>query len=122
MSYSDRKASVCLQFVIVGGSIAGLACAYTLLSAGHRVVVIERSATKYQLTGSIRVPPNLTRILNRWGVGEALSSHSAKNVLHQHRIGKTGEQVGEVILPHRIIRDLGAESLFVPSGMGNYLT
>jgi 2-polyprenyl-6-methoxyphenol hydroxylase-like FAD-dependent oxidoreductase len=31
-----------LRFLIVGGSIAGLACAYTLSKAGHEVTVFER--------------------------------------------------------------------------------
>lgn len=32
-----------LRFLVVGGSIAGLACAYALQSAGHDVEVYERS-------------------------------------------------------------------------------
>lgn len=38
-----RQASLALEIVIVGGSIAGLACAYALAKAGHRVRVLERS-------------------------------------------------------------------------------
>lgn len=39
-----RKAAVRLDFLIVGGSIGGLACAYNLKQAGHNVRVLERSS------------------------------------------------------------------------------
>lgn len=35
-----------LTFVIVGGSIAGLASAYALSLAGHRAIVLESTAGK----------------------------------------------------------------------------
>ncbi|KZT30009.1 FAD/NAD(P)-binding domain-containing protein [Neolentinus lepideus HHB14362 ss-1] len=111
----DRNARLPLKFIIVGGSIAGLSCAFTLLSAGHRVHILERSAVKHQFTGSIRVPPNLMRILDSWGIGNKLSQ-SPKNVFHHHRIAHSGEHVGEVALPQRIIEDLGAESIFASYG------
>lgn len=38
-----EKAAFPLKFVIVGGGIAGLACAYTLQCAGHTVRVLEKS-------------------------------------------------------------------------------
>lgn len=37
------QASLSIQIVVVGGSIAGLACAYALAKAGHRVRVLEQS-------------------------------------------------------------------------------
>ncbi|TFK45746.1 FAD/NAD(P)-binding domain-containing protein [Heliocybe sulcata] len=108
----DRKARLPLQFIIIGGSIAGLSCACALLLAGHKVRIVERSTAKYQLTGSIRIPPNLLRILDGWGIGDKLSFQAPRNILHQHRIAHTGEQVGEVVLPQRIIQDLGADAVF----------
>ena len=41
-----RTASVSLKFVIVGGSIGGLAAAYNLIQAGHEALVLEASSGK----------------------------------------------------------------------------
>ena len=41
--FFHRKAAVSLDFLVVGGSIGGLAAAYNLKQAGHNVRVLERS-------------------------------------------------------------------------------
>lgn len=42
MSQSKRAAALKLNFVIVGGSLGGLAAAYKLATSGHYVHVIEK--------------------------------------------------------------------------------
>lgn len=44
------RASVSLRFLIVGGSIAGLACAYALQTAGHHVIVLEKQDRKSRVS------------------------------------------------------------------------
>lgn len=39
-----RKAETALKFIIIGGSVGGLACAYNLKQAGHEVHVLEKSS------------------------------------------------------------------------------
>lgn len=89
--YEPTMAKLSLNFVIVGASIAGLACAYTLRKAGHNVHVLEASDSLGQVCclfmnfvdcrccatdiiaqspGGVRLPPNATRILNAWGLGD----------------------------------------------------
>ncbi len=41
-----------LKFIVVGGSVAGLAAAYTLGKAGHQVVILE-AATEVSLRALI---------------------------------------------------------------------
>lgn len=39
----NRRAELCLRFVIVGAGLAGLAVAYNLRKAGHSVCVLEKA-------------------------------------------------------------------------------
>ena len=48
-----RKAGVTLKFIVVGGSIGGLTCAYNLRQAGHVVHVLERSTGFQNVSQSI---------------------------------------------------------------------
>jgi salicylate hydroxylase len=88
MASQTRKAPHRLRILIVGGSIAGIACAYTLAKAGHEVVVFERSDGTRRVRVLVKVghrlsmltrlmdqcpsvarcPPNMARILESWGV------------------------------------------------------
>jgi NADPH-dependent 2,4-dienoyl-CoA reductase/sulfur reductase-like enzyme len=40
-----KQASLVINFLIIGGGLAGLACAIALRRVGHRVTVLERDAT-----------------------------------------------------------------------------
>ncbi len=40
--FGGRRARLALEFTIIGASIAGLACAYNLAQAGHKVHVLEK--------------------------------------------------------------------------------
>lgn len=82
------KAQYRLRILVVGGSIAGLGCAYTLAKAGHDVIVFEQSdgvwrvsflqslivacCTEYSWfkgpSGLSQIPPNETLLLGRWGL------------------------------------------------------
>lgn len=41
-----------LRFIVVGGSIAGVACAYALQEAGHQVMVLEQSDGRHKVCDS----------------------------------------------------------------------
>ena len=86
-----------INFLIIGGGIAGLACAFALRRVGHRVIVLEKDANvdgdgvsgKYlrfssysrflsKTCGGIRLPPNGTKILFDWGLKEELRKIGTK--------------------------------------------
>jgi glycine/D-amino acid oxidase-like deaminating enzyme len=78
-----------LRILVIGGSIAGLACGYALAKAGHDVVIFERSdglwrvrsqaipgfecllTTRLQSPALAHCPPQMIRTLIRWGVDYA---------------------------------------------------
>jgi salicylate hydroxylase len=50
MSLHDiRKAPLQLRFVVIGGSVAGLAAALALQKVGHKVLVLEKSDGRYRV-------------------------------------------------------------------------
>jgi len=55
-----------LRIAIIGAGIAGLTSAIALRRAGHAVTVYERSSFKNEIGAAISMPPNATRILDRW--------------------------------------------------------
>jgi 2-polyprenyl-6-methoxyphenol hydroxylase-like FAD-dependent oxidoreductase len=68
--------SYCFFFLLIYSyltDIGGLACAYTLAAAGHHVRVLERLRKEDPTSWSgVRIPPNLSKILADWGLGEEL--------------------------------------------------
>ncbi|MFK0139043.1 4-hydroxybenzoate 3-monooxygenase [Streptomyces murinus] len=64
--------------VIIGGGVAGLALANFLLRGGIRCVVLEKHSRAYveqrQRAGALDTGG--MRVLNEWGVGEAVEGHS----------------------------------------------
>ncbi|WP_406102641.1 FAD-dependent oxidoreductase [Streptomyces sp. NBC_01003] len=64
MSPSTKDTDV----VIVGGGIGGLANAYALAKAGHRVRVLERAPEFAEVGAGLQMAPNATRILREWGL------------------------------------------------------
>ncbi|MET7518663.1 FAD-dependent oxidoreductase [Streptomyces sp. NPDC005480] len=64
MSPSTKDTDV----VVVGGGIGGLANAYALARAGHRVRVLERAPEFAEVGAGLQMAPNATRILREWGL------------------------------------------------------
>lgn len=58
--------------MIVGAGISGLAMAYLLGRAGHKVTVYESAAQVEDAGAGIQLSPNVTRLLLRWELGEKL--------------------------------------------------
>lgn len=101
--FPDRRQSgVKIKFLVVGGGIAGVACAYALRRSGHEVHVVEEAdglgqvrpsaawtllqwrrlliygRCGLQKAGGLRSPPNLTKILVKWGLGPELAKRALK--------------------------------------------
>ncbi|KAJ6458682.1 hypothetical protein C8R47DRAFT_1163049 [Mycena vitilis] len=107
-----HQAPLCIQVIVVGGGIAGLACAYVLRRIGHNVVVLDKGDGETKTGGSVRSPPDMTRILREWpGMEDLLRTRGTRCNGYAMRRGDTLEQVGFMKFHEEIMDELTAEFL-----------
>jgi salicylate hydroxylase len=76
--YQGRRASLSLEVVVVGCGLGGIAAAYCLAQAGHKVTILEAALAIGEIGAGIQVGPNMTRLLIRWGLGKRLEEVGVK--------------------------------------------
>ena len=89
------------QVVIAGGGIGGLAAAVACAQRGVPVQLLERAAQLSEVGAGIQIGPNVTRILQAWGLGAALSQVAAFPKFLQARDAHTGQVLGSLRLGER---------------------
>ncbi|KAJ8071970.1 hypothetical protein PM082_015528 [Marasmius tenuissimus] len=109
-----KIAKIPLRFVIVGGGITGLACAIGLRLIGHSVVVLERkSAFNMRRTEGCRIPPNLSKILYRWGLRESLRKVSLRcGYIHMLQL-TTKEYLGSYVWDDELLSETEGDLSFI---------
>ena len=96
------------QVVIAGGGIGGLAAAVACAQRGVPVQLLERAAQLSEVGAGIQIGPNVTRILQAWGLGGALAQVAAFPGKLQARDAKTGQVLGTLTLGQRAQATYGA--------------
>ncbi|KAH8825747.1 hypothetical protein DL96DRAFT_1609766 [Flagelloscypha sp. PMI_526] len=99
-----------LNLIVVGASIAGLTAAFALAEAGHNVVVLEKNRGNELHTGSIRCPPNLSRIFHEHPIIKKM--YLERGVKTKSIIVREGSQcadIGLMVFPEELMRDCGAD-------------
>ncbi|KAJ3512367.1 hypothetical protein NLJ89_g3560 [Agrocybe chaxingu] len=97
-----------LDIAVVGAGLGGLAAAYLLGRAGHRVTVFEAASTITDVGAGIQLSPNVTRLLARWGLGEKVKELAFVPQTLSLRRYKNGEVVGWRKWGEIMERDYGA--------------
>ena len=106
--YGSRKASLSLHIIVVGCGLGGLAAAFCLTQAGHRVTIIESSPVIGDVGAGIQVTPNCGRLLRRWGLGKHLDEFGVKPECITLKRYDTGETIGLKKLGEAVEREYGA--------------
>jgi salicylate hydroxylase len=96
------------EVVVVGGGIGGLANAYALATAGHRVRVLERAAEFAEVGAGLQMAPNATRILREWGLLDRVVEAGVTPQRLVFRDALTGEELTRLELGVDFLERYGA--------------
>ena len=84
------------SIVIAGGGIGGLAAAWRCAEAGANVRLFERAPAFTEVGAGIQLGPNVTRIVQAWGMDAALQAVAAYPALLQVRQALSGQVTGQL--------------------------
>lgn len=110
---SSKVASLKLEFLVVGGGLAGFGVAYALSKAGHKVKVFERQPSLGMPAGGLRVPPNMSKILRAWAGAEKLDKISVLNIGTPWHNLETGEKMGFAEWRPAVMQETGGAFLMM---------
>ncbi|KAH8094507.1 hypothetical protein BXZ70DRAFT_1010104 [Cristinia sonorae] len=113
-----KHANLKIDCLVLGGGLTGLATAIAMRRSGHNVTVVERDPRTQQLKtgGGCRLPPNVTKILFRWGLGERLLKHGRQlHVLDMYEFD-TGDYMGIHEFPRAIMKEAGGDYILIQYG------
>ena len=97
--------------IVAGGGIGGLAAALACSRAGWGVELLEQSAAFGEVGAGVQLGPNVVRLLNGWGLADALAAVAACPQELQVRSAIGGDVLGVLPLGRRALRLYGAQYL-----------
>ena len=86
------------KVLIVGGGIAGLASGLALARARAEVRILERAPELTEVGAGVQLGPNVTRILNAWGLSPAIEKVAAYPVSLKACSATSGEVLASLPL------------------------
>lgn len=93
---------------IVGGGIGGLAAAFAAARAGMAVRLVEQAPAFGEVGAGIQLGPNVVKVLEGWGLGDALRSVAAYPTQLEVRNALTAKTLGVLPLGARALAQYGA--------------
>lgn len=106
--YNGRRASLPLDIVVIGCGLGGLAAAYCLAQAGHKVTILEAAPAIGDVGAGIQASPNVSRLLKRWGLGPQLEELGVKPQNLSIRRWKNDEVVGFTLFGEAFVKAYGS--------------
>ena len=97
-----------MKIALIGGGIGGLAAALVLSRAGQQLELFEKASAFTDIGAGIQLGPNVTRILQAWGLTDALREHAFAPDCLQVRSAMSGQIVGQLALGSTIAARYGA--------------
>jgi len=75
--------------LMAGGGIAGMAAGFAVARVGWFAKVFERAPEFSEVGAGVQLGPNVTRLLQAWGLGDALKHlpHFLQAAGAQHELG-----------------------------------
>jgi salicylate hydroxylase len=92
------------KVLIAGGGIAGLASGLALAQAHAEVRILERVPALTEIGAGVQLGPNVTRILNAWGLLPAIEKVASYPANLQARSAKSGEVLATLPLADMTLR------------------
>ncbi|KIJ65700.1 hypothetical protein HYDPIDRAFT_87975 [Hydnomerulius pinastri MD-312] len=108
---SSRQAPLGIDFIIIGAGVIGLATALRLRQAGHRVTLIEKGTGPDQRKGGAHLPPNLTKVLVEWGLGDQLRKYGLPIRASKFIEMDDGHTIGCIEWREDVLQETGADYL-----------
>lgn len=96
------------EILVAGAGIGGLAAALALSRQGAQVELIEQAGTFAEVGAGIQIGPNVTRILDHWGLAADLRRVASFPPGLQARDARSGRELGYLPLGERAERRYGA--------------
>ena len=97
-----------LEIAIAGGGVGGLAAALALSRSGHQVELFEKAAIFNEVGAGIQLGPNATRLLQAWGLTNALRACSFSPQRLQVKSAVSSQVLGELTLGSAMAARYGA--------------
>ncbi len=97
-----------MKVALIGGGIGGLATALVLSRSGQQLELFEKASAFTDIGAGIQLGPNVTRILQAWGLTDALSAYAFAPDRLQVRSAMSGQTVGELTLGNTMAERYGA--------------
>lgn len=101
------------SLLVAGGGIGGLAAALACAQRGFQVRLLEQASAFGEVGAGVQLGPNVVRLLNGWGLADALSGVAAFPAELQVRSAPTGQVLGVLPLGQRAVQTYGAAYLTI---------